>query len=89
MKMNWRNVMTSHDPVLEAAMTQVLRARDDAALRPEIAAFFDPATFTVTYVAHDPATMEAAIIDSVLDYDPNSGRTSTASADGDHLCHFA
>ncbi|MFN4039501.1 MAG: MBL fold metallo-hydrolase [Erythrobacter sp.] len=73
--------MTSHDPVLEAAMTQVLRARDDAALRPEIAAFFDPATFTVTYVAHDPATMEAAIIDSVLDYDPNSGRTSTASAD--------
>ena len=73
--------MTAHDPVLEAATAQVLRARDDAALRPEIAAFFDPATFTVTYVAHDPATLEAAIIDSVLDYDPNSGRTSTASAD--------
>ena len=73
--------MTVLDPVLEAATAQVLRARDDVALRPEIAAFFDPATFTVTYVAHDPATMEAAIIDSVLDYDPNSGRTSTASAD--------
>lgn len=73
--------MTAHDPVLDAAVAQVLRARDDAALRPEIAAFFDPATFTVTYVAHDPATLEAAIIDSVLDYDPNSGRTSTASAD--------
>lgn len=43
--------------------------------------FFDPATFTVTYVVHDTATHEAAIIDSVLDFDPNSGRTATASAD--------
>jgi glyoxylase-like metal-dependent hydrolase (beta-lactamase superfamily II) len=50
-------------------------------LRPEIAGFFDPATFTVTYVVHDPATGKAAIIDSVLDYDPSSGRTKTASAD--------
>jgi glyoxylase-like metal-dependent hydrolase (beta-lactamase superfamily II) len=50
-------------------------------LRPEIASFFDPATFTVTYVVRDPATREAAIIDSVLDFDPNSGRTATASAD--------
>ena len=73
--------MTAHDPVLQAATAQVQRARDGAMLRPEIAAFFDPATFTVTYVAHDPATMEAAIIDSVLDYDPNSGRTATTSAD--------
>jgi glyoxylase-like metal-dependent hydrolase (beta-lactamase superfamily II) len=73
--------MSIHDPVLERATAQVQDARADAALRPEIAAFFDPATFTVTYVVHDPATREAAIIDSVLDYDPNSGRTSTASAD--------
>jgi glyoxylase-like metal-dependent hydrolase (beta-lactamase superfamily II) len=50
-------------------------------LRPEIASFFDPATFTVTYVVRDPATREAAIIDPVLDFDPNSGRTATASAD--------
>lgn len=73
--------MTQHDPVLQGAIDQVLRAAADAALRPVIASFFDPATYTVTYVAHDPATLEAAIIDSVLDFDPNSGRTATASAD--------
>ncbi len=73
--------MTSTDPVLQSATEQVVRAAGDAALRPEIASFFDPATFTVTYVAHDPATLEAAIIDSVLDFDPSSGRTDTASAD--------
>ncbi|MBA4007562.1 MAG: MBL fold metallo-hydrolase [Erythrobacter sp.] len=73
--------MTQHDPVLQGAIDQVLRAAADAALRPVIASFFDPATYTVTYVAHDPATLEAAIIDSVLDFDPSSGRTATASAD--------
>ena len=73
--------MTQQDPVLQMATDQVLRAASDAALRPEIASFFDPATYTVTYVAHDPATLEAAIIDSVLDFDPNSGRTATTSAD--------
>lgn len=46
-----------------------------------IKAFFDPATYTVTYVVADPATSKCAIIDSVLDYDQDSGRTSTASAD--------
>jgi len=73
--------MTQTDVVLKAATDQVLRAASDAALHPEIASFFDPATYTVTYVVHDPATMEAAIVDSVLDFDPNSGRTATASAD--------
>ena len=48
---------------------------------PTIQSFFDPATFTVTHVLSDPATRCAAIIDSVLDYDPKSGRTSHASAD--------
>ncbi len=48
---------------------------------PAIQSFFDPATFTVTHVASDPATGRAAVIDSVLDYDPKSGRTSHASAD--------
>jgi glyoxylase-like metal-dependent hydrolase (beta-lactamase superfamily II) len=47
----------------------------------EIKAFFDQATFTVSYVVADPATRQCAIIDSVLDYDPSSGRTSTASAE--------
>ncbi|MDP1999172.1 MAG: MBL fold metallo-hydrolase [Rhodoferax sp.] len=46
-----------------------------------IQSFFDPATFTVTYVVADPVRKRAAIIDSVLDYDPKSGRTSHASAD--------
>ncbi len=46
-----------------------------------VKAFFDEATFTVSYVVHDPATARAAIIDSVLDYDPASGRTSHHSAD--------
>ncbi|MBX3661865.1 MAG: MBL fold metallo-hydrolase [Burkholderiales bacterium] len=47
----------------------------------QIQAFFDPKTFTVTYVVADPATRRAAVIDPVLDYDFKSGRTSTASAD--------
>jgi glyoxylase-like metal-dependent hydrolase (beta-lactamase superfamily II) len=46
-----------------------------------IRSFFDPATYTVTHVVSDPATKRAAIIDSVLDYDPKSGRTATRSAD--------
>jgi glyoxylase-like metal-dependent hydrolase (beta-lactamase superfamily II) len=73
--------MPTDDPVLQAATAQTLSAAEDAALRPEIAGFFDPATFTVTYVVHDPATREAAIVDSVLDFDPSSGRTATLSAD--------
>ena len=73
--------MSAIDPVLQSATEQVLRAAEVSALRPEIASFFDPATFTVTYVVHDPATLEAAVIDSVFDFDPNSGRTATASAD--------
>lgn len=47
----------------------------------DVKAFFDQATFTVSYVVSDPVTRQAAIIDPVLDYDPNSGRTSTTSAD--------
>jgi glyoxylase-like metal-dependent hydrolase (beta-lactamase superfamily II) len=46
-----------------------------------VTAFFDETTFTVTYVAADPGSAQAAIIDPVLDFDPASGRTSTASAD--------
>jgi len=48
---------------------------------PHIQSFFDPETFTVTHVVSDPGTRRAAIIDSVLDYDPKSGRTSHTSAD--------
>ena len=48
---------------------------------PNVHAFHDKATFTITYVVSDPDTGRAAIIDPVLDFDPASGRTSTASAD--------
>lgn len=46
-----------------------------------VEAFFDPATFTYSYVASDLASKVCAIIDPVLDYDPAAGRTSHASAD--------
>jgi len=49
--------------------------------KPNVSAFFDEATFTVTYVVSDPATGRAAVIDPVLDFDAASGRTSTTSAD--------
>ena len=42
--------------------------------------FFDPATFTYSYVVSDSQTRQCAVIDSVLDYDPASGRTSHATA---------
>ena len=47
----------------------------------QIEGFFDPATWTVSYLLLDTCTMNCAIIDSVLDYDPKSGRTRTSSAD--------
>ena len=46
-----------------------------------IEAFFDPCTFTYSYVVSDPDSSQCALIDAVLDYDPASGRTSHASAD--------
>ena len=49
--------------------------------KPNVHAFFDEATFTVTYVVSDPDSGHAAIIDPVLDFDAASGRTSTSSAD--------
>ncbi len=50
-------------------------------MTPIVNAFFDPATFTVSYVAREPNGETCAIIDSVLDFDPASGRTDTSSAD--------
>lgn len=50
-------------------------------MKPDVSAFFDEATYTVSYVVADPATGAAAIIDPVLGFDPKSGRTSTAPAD--------
>lgn len=50
-------------------------------IRPDVKAFFDEATNTFSYVAWDPATRAAAVIDSVLDYDAASGRIGHRSAD--------
>lgn len=52
-----------------------------ATYAPHVQAFFDPATWTVSYVVFDHPGGHAALVDSVLDYDPQSGRTSTRSAD--------
>ena len=52
-----------------------------APTRMQIESFFDPATSTFSHLLWDSATQQCAIIDSVLDYDPKSGRTDTASAD--------
>jgi glyoxylase-like metal-dependent hydrolase (beta-lactamase superfamily II) len=49
--------------------------------RPQVHGLFDKATWTVTYVVHGGPGTACAIIDPVLDYDPKSGRTHTASAD--------
>ena len=50
-------------------------------MSPDVTAFFDDATNTITYVVSDPKTRNCAVIDSVLDYDAASGRTVTTAAD--------
>ncbi|MCL4189197.1 MAG: MBL fold metallo-hydrolase [Rhodobacteraceae bacterium] len=50
-------------------------------MSPEVKAFFDEATNTVTYVVRDPTSRKCAVVDSVLDFDYASGRTDTRSAD--------
>lgn len=50
-------------------------------MNPQIEAFYDHVTGTVTYVVFDTADGYAAVIDPVLDYDPKAGRTTTENAD--------
>jgi glyoxylase-like metal-dependent hydrolase (beta-lactamase superfamily II) len=50
-------------------------------MQPDIQAFFDEPTNTVSYLVADPATRRAAVIDPVLDYDHRSGKISARSAD--------
>lgn len=50
-------------------------------MNPTVKGFFDPDTWTVTYVVYEKPGTPCAIIDSVLDYDPKAGRTSTKSVD--------
>jgi len=74
------------DRNLSAASAQIRAARVAAGSKPVVKGFFDASTFTATHVAYDPATRHGVIVDSVLDYDPASGRTSTDSAD--HVIDF-
>jgi len=50
-------------------------------MSPNVQTFFDPATFTATYLVSDPVSKAAAIIDPVLDFDAKSGKLSTTSVD--------
>lgn len=50
-------------------------------MTPQIQQFFDASTSSLTYVVYDAPGGTAAVIDSVLDYDPKSGRTATVSAE--------
>lgn len=68
------------DSHLQQAARQVAEARESGGI-PTVKAFFDDVTFAVTYVVHDPISRAAAIIDSVLDFDPPSGSTSSKAAD--------
>ncbi|WEK42460.1 MAG: MBL fold metallo-hydrolase [Candidatus Sphingomonas colombiensis] len=70
----------STDPHLEWASAQV-DATLGGAPAPDVRAFFDEQTNSVSYVISDPGTGRAAIIDSVLHYDPAAARTGTAPAD--------
>jgi glyoxylase-like metal-dependent hydrolase (beta-lactamase superfamily II) len=71
----------SADPALKQAEEQIERALRGEGGAPVVKSFFDEATFTASHVVHDPETQVAAIIDSVMDYDPASGRTSFGNAD--------
>lgn len=69
------------DPQIDHARAQITAAAMTGGHAPVVKSFFDEATFTASYVVHDPASKHAAIIDSVLDYEPASGRIAFSSAD--------
>ena len=50
-------------------------------IQPIVKTFFDPGTWTFTYVVYEKPNTPCVVIDSVLNYDPKSGRTNTKSSD--------
>ena len=64
--------MTAHSPIPSGLSLSTT---------PEVTAFFDAPTNTVTYVVRDPASTSCAVIDSVMDIDYAAGRITYASAD--------
>ncbi len=69
-----------HDSIIERAADLVRRTLAGELPRPTVRAFFDEETSTASYVVHDPASGRAAILDSVLDFDPASGTLAYHSA---------
>jgi glyoxylase-like metal-dependent hydrolase (beta-lactamase superfamily II) len=67
------------DIPLQRAAEQVLAARKRPLL--QVATFFDEPTFTASHVVYDPTIRHGAVVDSVLNFDYASGRTSTKGAD--------
>ena len=53
----------------------------DLSVKPEVEAFFDPATNTISYVVRDPGSSACAIVDSVMDIDYAAGRITHDHAD--------
>ncbi|MEO9530859.1 MBL fold metallo-hydrolase [Roseibium sp.] len=53
----------------------------DMTLKPDVTAFFDPATNTISYVVKDPASQSCAVVDSVMDIDYAAGRITYDHAD--------
>ena len=68
---------TARDGAATADQADVTKARPAL----QVEAFFDAATWTISYLVLDRASRRCALIDSVLDYDPKAGRTTHASAD--------
>ena len=71
---------TVSDLPLDHARAVVAAGLTNPAKRPVVKSFFDEQTYTISHVVRDPQSNACAIIDSVLDYDPASGRTTSASA---------
>ena len=69
------------DAELERAQEQVAASLSGRAPRPVVRGFFDEPTNTATFVVHDAESREAAVIDSVLDFDPAAGTLSYEAAD--------
>ena len=68
------------DTPLANAIAQVEAVQVGSIRAPQVTAFFDEPTFTVSYVVSDPLTKQAAVIDSVWNFDHASGRTGFTSA---------
>ncbi|MGQ0559998.1 MAG: MBL fold metallo-hydrolase [Sphingosinicella sp.] len=71
----------SADPALERAAAQVAAVQSGEAARPDVEAFFDETSFTFSYLVSDPASGAAAIVDSLLDYEPACASIATRSAE--------